>query len=789
MPNASDDPAFRDPAEARRRDSGSQHVGAEPNRTAAAGRAFLAALGADLARLGRGLGRALFATARQTRAAALADRTVSGRPRRHIVIPLIKATAILALIGSATFAGLMLWALADLPPEKPVIGNNAPSLLLEAANGEAMGRIGAFKLPDTQRWDFPDKLVNAVISIEDRHFYDHWGFDPTGIGRAFRHDIVAGNYVEGGSTITQQLVKLRLLGHERMLSHKLREALVAVWLDAHLGKDEILTRYLNSVYLGNGAYGMPAAARLYFDKRPAELSLPEVAMLAGLIRSPSRENPVQNLEAARARAATVLDAMRDTHVIDAKAAADAKAHPAAPHLSRTTLRAGTWFADWIGREATRVPGSFSGHMRLRTTLRPDIQKLAEKAVNDTLSREGAARHVSQAALVAMRPDGAVVATVGGRDYRASQFNRAADALRQPGSSFKLFVYLAALRKGHKLEDTIDASPLDIKGWEPENFGDREYGRVPLEKAFAESINTAAARLAQEVGLDQVIAAARDLGVTGNLPAVPSLALGSAGVSVLDMTAAYAAVRAGKMPIKPWGISGFGVEGEPQLQSMGPLFGATQSLEPYQKPLLTLLQDVVQHGTGRAAALDGFSAGKTGTSQNFRDAWFIGFNDTLVTGVWVGNDDGTPTDQVTGGSLPAAIWKQFMTEATPLLTQQPAIDIPTDIGPPPAQANASNNPQQNNPTCDYEACARTYSSFRASDCTYQPYGEYSRRVCEKGAPQRTAGNPPALNTESQTQQSTSGQCNVSTCAAHYSSFDPASCTYQPYDGGPRRMCEK
>jgi 1A family penicillin-binding protein len=670
-----------------------------------------------------------------------------------------------------------------------VVANGAPSLVLEAANGEAMGRIGAFKLPDAQRWDFPDKLVKAVISIEDRHFYEHWGFDLGGIVRAFRRDMAAGTFVEGGSTITQQLVKLRLLGHERRLSHKLREALVAMWLDGHLGKDEILTRYLNSVYLGNGAYGMPAAARLYFDKRPNELTLAEAAMLAGLIRSPSRENPVQNLDAARVRAAVVLDAMRDNGVIDTQTAVNAQAHPADLHLSRTTLRTGTWFADWIAREATRVPGSFSGHMRLRTTLRPDIQKLAEKAVNDILTREGATHHVSQAALVAMRPDGAVVAMVGGRDYRASQFNRAADALRQPGSSFKLFVYLAALRKGHKLEDTIDASPLEVNGWEPENFGDHEYGRVSLEKAFAESINTAAARLAQEAGLDQVIAAARDLGVTGNLPAVPSLALGSAEVSVLDMTAAYAAVRAGKMPIKPWGIAGFGVEGEPQMQSMGPPIGATQSLEPYQKPLLTLLQDVVQHGTGRAAALDGFTAGKTGTSQNYRDAWFLGFNDTLVTGVWVGNDDGSPTDRVTGGSLPAAIWKQFMTAATPRLGQQPVVETPSDTGSPSGQGSANNNPPPNNPACDLDACQRTYSSFRASDCTYQPYGESSRRVCEKGAPQKTVANPVAANAEGQSQQGTSGQCNVSTCAAHYSSFDPSSCTYQPYDGGPRRMCEK
>jgi len=678
----------------------------------------------------------------------------------------------------------MFWALFDLPPEKPFGGNNAPSLLLEAANGEALGRVGPLKTADAARTDFPDTLVKAVIGIEDRHFYSHWGFDAEGIVRAFRRNAAAGTIVQGGSTITQQLVKLRFLGHERTFPHKLREALVAMWLDLHLGKDEVLTRYLNSVYLGNGAYGMVAGARLYFDKRPSELTLPEAAMLAGLVRSPSRDNPLQNMAAARARAANVIDAMRDNGAIDAQTAARAKAQPAVLNLPRQALRAGTWFADWIAREATAVPGSFSGHMRLRTTLNPDLQKLAEQTVVETLTKEGAQRHVSQGALVAMRPDGAVVAMVGGRDYRASQFNRAVDALRQPGSAFKLFVYLAALRKGLTPDDTLDAGPIDVNGWEPDNYGDHEYGRMTLSTAFAKSVNTAAARLAQDVGVNQVIKAARDLGIDSPLPAVPSLALGSANVSLLELTAAYASIRVGKAPIKPWGIAGFGVEGGDRLQSMGPVIGPTQSLDPYQKPMLTLLQGVVQHGTGRAAALGDSTAGKTGTSQNFHDAWFIGFNDALIVGVWLGNDDSTPTDHVTGGSLPAALWKRFMAGATGIIahTQRPPTEVSSDAGGQGVQAPA------NQAQCNYDACSNTYQSFRASDCTYQPYGESTRRQCDKGSPQRTAAASSAPASDS---QSTSGNahCNVDVCASFYSSFDRNDCTYKPYGGGRRRVCDR
>jgi penicillin-binding protein 1A len=771
-----------------------------------AGREFLRALADDVARLGRRFGGWLASSKKPRRPAVPVPPRVSATPAAGRTFPrgartFARAFVLAAVLGCLAVAGGLLWALHDMPVETPIGGADGPSLLLEAANGQSLGRVGPLKLPDAARSEFSDRLVAAVISIEDRRFYSHWGIDPEGILRAFHRNMAAGTIVEGGSTITQQLVKTRMLGHERTFLRKAREAMVAVWLDVRLGKDAILTRYLNSIYLGNGTFGMPAAARFYFDKRPSDLSLPEAAMLAGMIRAPSRDNPLRDLEAAQTRANVVIDTMLDNGVIDADTASRAKAQPAALHLSGQASRAGIWFADWAAKEAGDVTGGFSGHMRVRTTLNPAMQKLAEQAVNDTLAREGAERHAGQAALVAMRPDGAVVAMVGGRDYKASQFNRAADAKRQPGSAFKLFVYFAALRKGMSPDDTVDASTLDIKGWEPENYNEQHFGRVSLRDAFAKSINTAAARLGQEVGLKNVIAAAHDLGLPGELPAVPSLALGTAEVSLIDLTAAYASVRAGRMPVRPWGITGFGIEGQPRLQSLGPPILPQQPLAPYQQPLQELLQEVVQHGTGRAAALDGFAAGKTGTAQDYRDAWFIGFNENLVVGVWVGNDDRSPMDKVTGGSLPAAIWKRFMTDAASAAQRGPQPSEPADSGAPMAQGEPGLDPAQ----CDYQACARTYNSFRASDCTYQPYGG-TRRLCEKGAP-RTAAATPAEPSRPTPQPASSDQtpqpqpqpasedsakaprCNVSVCSSFYSSFNASDCTYQPFSGGARRLCDR
>jgi penicillin-binding protein 1A len=784
-------------------------VGAMPHlgraQTAAAAREFLRALGSDLAGLALRLRQYRLAkrarpprstsSAIGTRSFARATAMVLGRFAIGIVA--------LATVGALALSGAMLWAIYDLPMERQ---NDAakPALLLEAANGDALGRVGPLKFADAARKDFPDRLVQAVLNIEDRRFYSHFGIDPVGIVRALRRNAEAGEIVEGGSTITQQLAKMQIVGNERTFARKLREALTAIRLELHLGKEEILTRYLNNIYLGGGAHGMPAAARLYFDKRLDELNVAEAAMLAGLIKAPSQYNPLRDLERARDRAAIVIDAMAANGVIDSQTASEAKARPATLHPATASSQAGSWFADWVAREAVGVTGSFPRSVRVRTTLDPRLQRVAEEVINSALAGEGARAAASQAALVALRPDGAVLAMVGGRDYRDSQFNRAVDANRHPGSAFKLFVYLAALRKGLGPNDTIDAGPVEINDWEPENFGGREYGRVTLADAFARSINTAAVRLAMDVGLDEVIRAARDLGIDAQLPKVPSLALGAVEVNLLDLTGAFASVRAGRMRVEPWGIAAFGADGQARLQTTGaPMVGSQQSLGRYQQPMIDLLRAVVERGTGKAAGLNGFAAGKTGTSQNHRDAWFIGFNESLIVGVWVGNDDGTPMNRVVGGTLPASIWKQFMTQAAGLIAQGDArVTNVTDGRSAQASSQASQGNQASPATqasseaarplqCDYRACA-SRRSFRASDCTYQPYSG-PRRVCDMRArPSTLPEQQPASPREtpqSPTQARAQAQCNIDVCGQFYSSFDPSDCTYQPYGGGSRRYCER
>jgi 1A family penicillin-binding protein len=647
------------------------------------------------------------------------------RSRRRLLINAALSLALALLFTALLAAGTILWVLHDLPLGDPPAKVRNRSITLEAADGRPLGRLGHLKLADAPRTAFPNILVNAVLSTEDRRFYEHRGIDLPGIFRAARRNYDAGGIVEGGSTITQQLVKARYLTSERTYGRKLREVFLAMWLELRLSKDEILTRYLNSIYMGGGAEGVPAAARLYFDKASSALSLSEAALLAGLIKAPSRFNPLRNPELAYQRSAQVLDAMVENRAIDRKTAEDAKQHPAALRQPAAAKPSGTWFSDWVGQEALDATGTFPGETRVRTTLVPTLQSLGEEVVGIALQKN-ADRNVTQAALVAMRPDGAVLAMVGGRDYKESQFNRAVQALRQPGSAFKLFVYMAALRNGAQLDDTIDASALDVNGWVPENYGGYDYGRVTLADAFARSINTAAVRLALQVGLDNVIATARDLGIDTPLPKVPSLALGSGEVNLLNLTAAYAAVPAGQAPVRPWGVASFASPTQPRLMSLGPRSGAQHASADIQRKLIALLRLPVERGTAREAALDGLAAGKTGTTQDNRDAWFLGFNESLVVGIWVGNDDRSPMRGVTGGSLPALMWKEFMTKAASRLAE--AQRAPATGGDP-ALAIDDAPPRA---TCDHRACAKRYHSFNADDCTYQPYGGGRRRTCEIAA---------------------------------------------------------
>lgn len=612
---------------------------------------------------------------------------------------------------------ILTWALMDVPWRQIADGSLKPIVVLENANGTPLVRQGPYQGPYISYEQFPDTLIEAVLSIEDRRFMDHIGIDPQGIVRALFRNIQAGSVVQGGSTITQQLIKLQYLDSDRTLKRKIQELVIAFWLEWKLGKEEILTRYLNSAYLGAGATGMSAAARIYFNKDVEKLNLPETALLAGLLRAPSQWNPIVNREGARQRTEVVLDAMVDNgkitqHQAGAAKSAFAKVNPATP-----TPRSGSWFADWVAPQASEVAGSSPGSTTVRTTLVPRLQEIAEKIIADTLEKSGEAAGVSQAALVAMTPEGAVVAMVGGRDYKASQFNRAVTAMRQPGSTFKLFVFYAALKAGLTLSDRVLDAPLNIKGWSPENSGGGYRGWVTLAEAFARSLNAASVALAQEVGLDNVIAAARELGIDTDLTNTPSLALGTLEVNLLDLTAAYASVRLGKAPVEPWGIIDFKAADQPEAFRVGQQSPQPIDLSPYQSDLLELLQLVVEKGTGRAADPGVFAAGKTGTSQNNRDAWFVGFTEPLVVGVWVGNDDDTPMKGVTGGAIPARIWRDFMRQAL----SDPGPDTTADD----SIAGGDNSPR----SCNVSACSRAYRSFRPSDCTYQPYsGE--RRICER-----------------------------------------------------------
>jgi penicillin-binding protein 1A len=652
--------------------------------------------------------------------------TSSGSRLRYVIVAI--TGAIFSVVGALT------WLLHDVhfPSADEVTSRRV--IVLKSADGDDLSRKGHLSLPPVEAKDMPADVVNAVLSIEDRRFYQHGGVDWLSELRAFRQNFEAGKIVSGGSTITQQLVKILFLGPERTYRRKIDEAAISIWIEHHLTKDEILTSYLNHVYLGSGATGFPAAAKLYFDKKVGELSLPEAAMLAGMINAPVQDDPLHDLDAARKRAAVVLDAMVANGKVTEEAALLAKLHPAAPSPAQTSSPSTAWFVDWVYSKVASVTPPLGGTVRIRTTLDLRLQKMATDIVQSTLAKYGREKHVGQAALVAMRPDGAVVAMVGGRNYDRSQFNRAVQAERQPGSAFKLFDYYAALRQGYTPDNEVLDTPIEIHGWQPENFGHHYHGKVTLAEAFADSMNDAAVRLSQEVGISQVIAAARDLGLHAPLENNPSLALGTSEVSLLDLTSAYAAVRAGKTPVDPWGISGIKTSDQPQYLPVNHPDQSQHSLGQYQAELLDLLQGVVEHGTGRAAALQGFAAGKTGTSQDYRDAWFVGFDDSLVVGVWVGNDDHSPMKGVVGGSIPAEIWKNFIEQAdaptttaeqtpqeSPELSDQGAASSSAEAALPAAEAQ--------NAQCNVPACEQFYHSFRASDCTYQPYSG-PRQFCER-----------------------------------------------------------
>lgn len=547
------------------------------------------------------------------------------------------------------------------------------ALDLAASDGAVFAVRGVSRGRSVELSEVPRYLIDAVVAMEDRRFFQHSGFDLRGIVRAAFTNLMAGDTVQGGSTITQQLAKNVFLSPERTLARKIQEVLLAIWLERRLTKEEILARYLSTIYLGAGAYGVDAASQRYFGKLVEELTLSESAMLAGLIPAPSRFAPTRSLEKAHERARIVLDAMAGAGVVSTEAADEAKEHPAELALPPGEQLAYGYAADFVAAEARGMLGEVAGDFVVTTTIDRRLQLLAQRTIEQWLAREGDALEVQQAALVALAPDGAVLAMVGGRDYGQSQFNRAVQAERQPGSVFKLFVYLAALRAGMSPDSPVEDSPIQIGDWRPQNYSDRYLGSTTLRTAFAKSLNTAAVRLQERVGREQVIALAKQMGITSPLSPHPSLALGGMEVNLLDLTAAYTAVLANVGRVAPYVVRTMQTPGGANFRKRR---SAPPSPDWPRQPIMELLRESVRSGTAHEAALQVPVFGKTGTTQDHRDAWFIGFTKDLVVGVWVGNDDGTPMKGVTGGNLPAKIWRTFVTET---LRQPEDADLLAAVG--------------------------------------------------------------------------------------------------------------
>lgn len=506
--------------------------------------------------------------------------------------------------------------------------------------------------------DIPVEYVHALIATEDRRFFDHFGLDVRGLARAVWRNVTSRGLVEGGSTLTQQLAKNLFLSSEKTAKRKIQEMLLSFWLEMNFSKEEILTIYVNRVYFGSGAYGLDAAARTYFGHDGRRLTLTEAAMLAGVLKGPALYSPTRDLQRAYQRTEEVLDNMVEASFISPEMAAKAK-KANVEIVSDTAGGDFRYFTDWIFEQIPGLIGQPTEPVVVYTTLKPDNQKKAAGAVQQIMDREGVTRNASQAALVSMDPDGAIRAMIGGRDYNQSQFNRASQALRQPGSAFKLFVYLVALERGYTPRTTMRDSPVILDGWEPQNYTGDYLGEVSLETAFAKSLNTVAVKLAEKVNRRSVAAMARRLGITTPIVEEPSMALGTSEVSLLQLTAAYSVVFNGGVKVEPYGIVEIqNSSGQILYRHMPGL--PQRVLDPeIAATMQQMLTRVVEDGTAAAARMDFPVAGKTGTTQSYKDALFIGAGLDMVNGVWVGNDDATAMKKVTGGGTPARIWKNFM----------------------------------------------------------------------------------------------------------------------------------
>lgn len=568
----------------------------------------------------------------------------------------------LTIWGTVALAAVVLWFGWDTPDPMEAIDQTSrrPTITLLAADGSVIANQGDIYGDPVKVAGLPPYLPRAFLATEDRRFYDHMGIDPIGLARALVINIMEGGIRQGGSTISQQLAKNLFLTRERTIRRKVQEVILAFWLERNLTKDQILSVYLNRIYLGAGTYGVDAAARRYFGVPASKVSLYEAAVLAGLPKAPSRLNPVASPRRAAARANIVLDNMVAAGWLSEEKAKKAKRkaiHPSGYSVGDS----GRYFGDWARQRAEALIGGINRDIVIRTTLRPQHQRLAEQAVDRFAGRMDKKR-AGQLAFVAMEADGAVTAMLGGRSWSKSPFNRAVQAFRQPGSTFKPFVYLAALEAGFTPDTRLDDRAISVDGWSPRNASGTHRGEMTFREGVARSSNSVAVALSETVGRDKVVQAARRLGVTSDLGTDPSLALGVHDVSPLELTAAYAVFANGGMAVTPYAILAIEDRRGNLIYRYRPTEERVIDL-PVAQDMDNLLRAVVVWGTGKTARLpNGGGAGKTGTSQDNRDAWFVGYDAGLVAGVWMGNDNASPMKKVAGGGLPTQFWRSFMTRA-------------------------------------------------------------------------------------------------------------------------------
>jgi penicillin-binding protein 1A len=575
--------------------------------------------------------------------------------------------------GSILLGSVLIYYAYDLPDiEEATEIERRPGLTLLSADGGVIATSGDLYGEAIQVRNLPDYLPQAVMATEDRRFYDHFGVDIIGLARAVVTNLMSGHIRQGGSTLTQQVAKNLFLSPERSVKRKVQELLLAFWLEHKFTKDQIFTLYLNRVYFGAGAYGVEAAAKKYFSKSARHLSLYESAMIAGLLKAPSKYNPTSNPKLAAERTSVVLSNMVNAGYLT-RAQADLAIRQKDKVISASKPhRIGRYYADWVMEQVRDYIGPANIDMTVVTTLDMGLQKMAEDRLRKILFKNAKAKKVSQAALVVLAPDGAVRAMVGGKSYGESQFNRATQARRQPGSAFKPFVFLTGLESGMTPQTIMKDEPISIEGWTPRNYSGQYLGDITLEKALAESVNTIAAKITQKVGPRKVVETAHRLGITSDLNAHASIALGSSEVSLLELTAAYGPFANGGYGVFPFGIETIkDTSGNVLYQRTGGGSGRIVEMK-YIAQMNKMMKTVMTEGTGKKANFNRVLAGKSGTSQGYRDAWFMGYSADLVMGVWMGNDDETSMNNVSGGSLPAELWGQVMQASHETLPLKPLV---------------------------------------------------------------------------------------------------------------------